>query len=265
MSYFSATIGVCTRNNPVGLSALLGSLLAQAGSTNFGRIRLIISDSSDRPILSDPSLSRLLPSFRLTYLRDQPGLLTQRGSVLSACGDKPIWMLDDDHIVLSDFMGVFESVQSEQVVAASGTSADLHNDKGYADYSLRSADPSEHSLYDDGRGYDMFIKLSRLADHSANGGNIFLRSGSRFADAWLTTASLLPKAHGSSGLTQGAADDLIARVILSRNGSLLCTGFQCLHVGNSNNWWKADGSHKKALLSGCAGVIEDTVAAYTKL
>lgn len=248
------TYGVCTRNNPQGLATLLGSIISATHrrspwhSEPYCVGNLVISDSSDSPILSDKHLSRLLPAFNLTYLRSQPGLVSQRLQILRAVGSGPVYFIDDDHVLVQDPNDAFEAAnKTSTLTALFGASTDLHNDRGYPDYRLWSNDPTTtHSLHLDPSAES--VVAPDLEEYSANAGNMLIVSVERVIRLYSVAAAQLSK-HPSN-LESGSMDDRLARMIATT--SHLHHSLDALHIGNSNNWWATSGADKAKLTSDTA-------------
>lgn len=237
---------IATRNNPQGLCGLLGSIYASSLRMQIQydrRIELFISDSSDIPITSHPSLSRMLSAFEVSYVHSQvKDQNHQRLYWLRRVGDDThVFMLDDDLLLVTDYTDVYDRLIKEETDSALGVTVDLYNDKGFTDYSFYT------DSLDDSHGYNRMADISNIAmrtginlvmsgvdSHLANIGHLFCKAGElREIYEELITASC----------PSSVIDDAVAVHFSRQHKVQLCRNMLATHVGNANQNWK-DHSYK---------------------
>jgi len=239
------TILVVTRNNPVALSALLGSILAQIPPT--GTVpQLAIGDGSDRPIIYDPSMSRLLAMFPLVYGHFKtPEVNHQRRSMLQRLDRQyhHVLCLDDDLILCPDYLKAVEftcDTIAGKPIAVSGVTVDTSNEKGYPDYSILTRDRgNSHAFNDEGTLLDFAdVMYSEAVAHFGATVGHMVTTVQGFLDA----LDKFSKLSDSPSLVDDAAAVSLSRFPEYPN---LNRGMRAWHTGNSNKWWNPWG-HKRA-------------------
>jgi hypothetical protein len=231
---------VPTRNNIQGLCALVSSLISltiRPGTKQ--QVKLSICDSSEIPAITDKYFSRLAGYFVLNYQHTkEAGLINQRLKILETLNaEEVILFLDDDHVLLDDPLEAFQDfIAGAKIDGATprayfGSSVDLFNDRGFADYRFfDDVDSwSEHAFTRADKRNSRLVIHPDLAEFSANAGHMLSSVGNLIELYRLAAAK-------KNRVLDGVYDDAIAR-----NLAAYCpvghNRMEALHIGNSNNNW----------------------------
>lgn len=101
-----ASVIICTRNRPNDIVMCLESLVRQT----YTDYELIVVDSSDIPLSTDPFFSQTIDQFKAayTYVRSEPGLTLQRNKGIALAHGEVIYFFDDDVVLDSEYLEVMQ-------------------------------------------------------------------------------------------------------------------------------------------------------------
>jgi len=227
-----------TRNNPEGLCATLGALACSAEHARIRRIRLHLADASNRPVIFNQQVSRLLVFYDLHYKHFIPefDVNTQRLGMLKDMSG-PVLLLDDDIIVMSSYVGWWETVINRKAkLPVFGVTVDLANERGYPDY---CANYRTENL-EDNHGFSLLDgSLPATGDACVSSGQVSLFSAS-IGHGIFDAEELFSTLEHTRALTcyPEVADDAAATILAREHGGRICRGMGGYHLGNPNNNWR---------------------------
>lgn len=231
-------IVIPTKNNPMGLCALLGSIRAQKDSAS-----VVIADASDIPVIQHNQVARLLVGTKLRYEHrpDWADVNSQRIHALSAIYHRDYALLLDDDLILKQ--GHLEQVErlsnGDHLEAVFGVTVDQSNEKGYEDYEPFSSDVEDNFSFNTVYPTDP-VESSKLQDYSATIGHMLGHAG-------LIKETLIRAMHLSDN--PAVADDAAALAIARRTGGMLSRPMRAWHAGNGNANWRYGAALKHPLVS----------------
>lgn len=233
-------VAIATRNNPIGLSCLLGSIARYP-------LSVIISDSSDTPVLANPQIARISGKFLggIHYRHSVfPCLLQQRVSAVEHLGDDD-WclFLDDDllykgDVDLSILLGsIAEHAKTSGYEFVQGYKQDWYNDRGYPDFGLNAITPHHDPSVPQAMGRIQergFLDVDDCDPFRFDGG-VFCTRKKTFMQARERAFHRQPLPC----IPAGVEDDVVVQILGTEFKSVVSVPLYFTHYGNDNQNWSA--------------------------
>ena len=221
-----------TRNNPKALGSLLASFLSQGLQRQH--IVIHIADASDKPIIMDQHVSRLLPAFRFAYRHNIiPDVNRQRLQVLAELpeGD-PVLSIDDDLVITEGYKDALYTcvplLNARPCIF--GVTVDLTNERGYPDYRHLSKEVSTHAFSCSTPHLPQLEECAEAESFSATVGHMLCHAGSFYK----VLSHVYKKLAGKPA---AVIDDCAATVLARLHGGCVGMNLRAWHLGNDNSWW----------------------------
>lgn len=249
-----------TRNNPIGLAHLLGTLAAQstASVSDLTLPHVVIADASDVPVIQHNQIARCLVGIPFTY-RHLPAkhgwhdVNHQRTWALGHAGDTCL-LLDDDLSLCKGYLqaawNAAETLDSKKRPAIFGVTVDRSNERGYPDYHLFTP----QGVTGDNFGFTPTSELCQnpnLLSYSATIGHMLART------EVVTKVFQAASCHSDN---PAIVDDAVALTLARLSEGWMHTGLKAWHCGNGNNNWSYGTALKHPLVQAMADKIREELA-----